>query len=180
MAQHPTFGWRLESVVSTRRNLSVLGGRMRPIGRARGWAPVTVSVPATWRLPQASGERYDRTSYLGNVPMSESHLGAEGDGRSPLVLPTRLYGRDSAYGRLASAWKKGAEGARVLALVSGYSGVGKIAVVQRLTTDVEASGGLSVAGKRDQVRRSTPERAGTSVELASGGDARGVRRSVSR
>lgn len=73
-----------------------------------------------------------------------------------LVLPDRLYGRDAPYARLAEAWQEAADGERVLALVSGYSGVGKTALVQRLRAEVVAGGGLFVAGKHDQLRRGTP------------------------
>jgi predicted ATPase len=73
-----------------------------------------------------------------------------------LSLPVLLYGRDGAYGRLVSAWGEAREGARALALVSGYSGVGKTAIVQRLREQVHGGGAAFLSGKYDQARRSTP------------------------
>lgn len=86
--------------------------------------------------------------------MSPSRVVAGGAGG--LEFSGRLYGREAAVDRLAVAWKEAAAGARVLVLVSGYSGVGKTAVVRRLQDAVEAGGGLFIAGKQDQVRRGTP------------------------
>ena len=73
-----------------------------------------------------------------------------------LPLPELLYGRDAAYGRLMSAWREVRDGARVLAVVSGYSGVGKTAIVRQLREPLCGDGAAFISGKYDQVRRSTP------------------------
>ena len=44
----------------------------------------------------------------------------------------------------------------MLALVSGYSGVGKTSIVARLQEEVESGGGLFISGKYDQICRCTP------------------------
>jgi predicted ATPase len=73
-----------------------------------------------------------------------------------LSLPALLYGRDGACGRLESAWNEARDGARSLALVSGYSGVGKTAIVGRLREKVLGGGAVFLGGKYDQARRNTP------------------------
>jgi predicted ATPase len=86
-------------------------------------------------------------------------MGSSDRGGNPtalLSLPTLLYGRDAACVRLVSAWGEVQGGARALALVSGYSGVGKTAIVLQLREQVHGSGAVFVSGKYDQVRRSTP------------------------
>ncbi len=73
-----------------------------------------------------------------------------------LALPEVLYGRDAVRDRLASVWHEARAGARTLALVSGYSGVGKTAVVRQLQDQVLGERAAFIGGKHDQVRRSTP------------------------
>lgn len=86
-------------------------------------------------------------------------MGSSDRGGNPtalLSLPALLYGRDAACVRLVSAWGEAQGGARALALVSGYSGVGKTAIVLQLREQVQSSGVAFISGKYDQVRRSTP------------------------
>lgn len=73
-----------------------------------------------------------------------------------LALPVQLYGREAVCERLVSVWLEARKGVRALALVSGYSGVGKTAIVQQLRKQVVGEGAAFIGGKHDQVRRSTP------------------------
>ena len=74
-----------------------------------------------------------------------------------LTVPEKLYGREQEVAALISAFDRIAKGGRPeLALVSGYSGVGKSAVVSELQKVVTPPRGLFAAGKFDQFKRDIP------------------------
>ncbi|NNG22972.1 EAL domain-containing protein [Telluria aromaticivorans] len=69
----------------------------------------------------------------------------------------RLYGRDSEVGAMRAAYGRVLQrGASELLLLCGPAGVGKSAVVKELEQDVNARGGVFVAGKFDQYKRQMP------------------------
>jgi PAS domain S-box-containing protein len=81
----------------------------------------------------------------------------ENDRPDRLLIPERLYGRErevetllASFGRVVNS------GARELVLISGYSGVGKSALVQELHTALVLGGGLFASGKFDQHKRDIP------------------------
>jgi len=74
----------------------------------------------------------------------------------PLV-PKKLYGRDRETKTLIDAFDQAmASGRPMLALVSGYSGIGKSAVVNELQKVLVPSRGLFASGKFDQNKRDVP------------------------
>ena len=73
----------------------------------------------------------------------------------PLVFANHLYGREAVAARLREAWGA-AQSTRILALVSGYSGSGKTALVEQLRVEAELRGECFISGKCDQERRGTP------------------------
>ena len=74
-----------------------------------------------------------------------------------LRIPEKLYGREAEVGRLLEAFDRVvAKGAPELVLVSGYSGVGKSAVVNELHKALVPPRGLFAAGKFDQYKRDIP------------------------
>lgn len=71
-------------------------------------------------------------------------------------LPQRLYGREAERAHLLEAFDRvGAERAELL-LVSGYSGVGKSALVQEIYGPVTGRRGYISTGKFDQLQRDVP------------------------
>jgi PAS domain S-box-containing protein len=83
-------------------------------------------------------------------------LGAH-DTPDRLVLPEQLYGRAREIDALCAAFDRIVKGgAPELVLVSGYSGIGKSAVVHELHTVLVPSRGLLAAGKFDQSKRDIP------------------------
>jgi PAS domain S-box-containing protein len=74
-----------------------------------------------------------------------------------LWIPERLYGRDQEVKVLLDAFEHvvTAEVPR-LALVSGFSGIGKSSVVNELHKAIVSSRGIFIAGKFDQHRRDIP------------------------
>lgn len=71
-------------------------------------------------------------------------------------LPQKLYGREAEAARLLAAFDRASRGATELLVVSGYSGIGKSALVQEIYRPVTESRGYFVAGKFDQLQREVP------------------------
>ncbi|MDB5027972.1 MAG: histidine kinase, partial [Candidatus Eremiobacteraeota bacterium] len=83
-------------------------------------------------------------------------LGAH-DVSDRLRIPERLYGRERELATLLSAFERVvAGGESELVLVSGYSGIGKSAVVNELHKALVPPRGLFAAGKFDQYKRNVP------------------------
>src|SRR6185295_5762298 len=82
-----------------------------------------------------------------------------GDHDTPdrLMIPERLYGRDREIDTLLAAFDRIAAGGKPeLVLVSGYSGIGKSAVVKELHKPLVPPRGLFASGKFDQYKRDIP------------------------
>jgi predicted ATPase/class 3 adenylate cyclase len=91
--------------------------------------------------------------YGGDAPIFP--LGEED--RSMLFrLPQRMYGREPEVGVLLNAFDRCADGARLLVLVSGYSGTGKTSLVHEVHKPITARRGYFSSGKFDQFQRATP------------------------
>ena len=74
------------------------------------------------------------------------------DLRCELIFPQKLYGRDAQCEALFSVWERASRGATELLLVSGYSGVGKSALVREVHKAIARRGGYFAAGKFEQFR----------------------------
>ena len=74
-----------------------------------------------------------------------------------LMIPEKLYGRDREVNTLLTAFDRIVDGGRPeLVLVSGYSGIGKSAVVNELHKPLVPPRGLFASGKFDQYKRDIP------------------------
>ena len=83
-------------------------------------------------------------------------LGAD-DLSDRLLIPEKLYGREREVDTLLAAFDRIVAGGRPeLVLVSGYSGVGKSAVVNELHKSLVPPRGLFASGKFDQYKRDIP------------------------
>src|SRR5262249_12685252 len=83
----------------------------------------------------------------------------EHDTPDRLLIPEKLYGRAREVETLRAAFDRVAKsGGPELVLVSGYSGVGKSAVVNELHKALVPSRGLFASGKFDQQKRDIPYR----------------------
>src|SRR5258705_229948 len=81
----------------------------------------------------------------------------EHDGSDRLLIPEKLYGREREIEALIAAFDRVvAHGITELVLVSGYSGIGKSAVVHELHKALVPPRGLFAAGKFDQYKRGIP------------------------
>src|SRR6202040_3051167 len=81
----------------------------------------------------------------------------EHDTPDRLLIPEKLYGRESEIEALVAAFDRVVAGARPeLVLVSGYSGIGKSSVVHELHKVLVPPRGLFASGKFDQYKRDIP------------------------
>jgi len=78
------------------------------------------------------------------------------DTTGALHIPQKLYGRSEQIAELLSAFESASEGGADLLFVSGYSGVGKSALVNEVHKSIARRGGYFIAGKFDQVNRNIP------------------------
>ena len=91
------------------------------------------------------------TAALTNSPL------AEHDTPDRLLIPEKLYGRTSETEILLTSFDRVVAGNRPeLVLVSGYSGIGKSAVVNELHKPLVPPRGLFASGKFDQYKRDIP------------------------
>lgn len=73
-----------------------------------------------------------------------------------LIWPQKLYGRDNETQELLRAVEQSKNGIPNVFLVSGYSGIGKTALIDELQSPILAQGGFLLSGKCDQFNKSKP------------------------
>ncbi len=81
---------------------------------------------------------------------------ARHDGSDKFNIPQKLYGREQEIAALMSAFEQVSQGESQLMLVSGYSGVGKSALVREIYKPITRQRGYFIAGKFDQFQRNIP------------------------
>ncbi|HBF06643.1 MAG TPA: hypothetical protein DDW29_00235, partial [Gammaproteobacteria bacterium] len=106
------------------------------------------------RYQSANGLLYD-LALCQRSPLSTFELGKQ-DFSHELQAPKKLYGRELQVEKLLNAFEDASKGQAVLALVSGFSGIGKTSVVHEIHKPITAKRGLFLSGKCDQLRRNTP------------------------
>lgn len=130
--------------------------------------PAAVSAITMKLLAKTAEERYQTAAgvehdlrrciakWESRKPIDVFPLGAQ-DIPDRLRIPEKLYGRDHEVETLLSAFDRIVAGSRPeLVLVSGYSGVGKSAVVNELHKPLVPPRGLFASGKFDQYKRDIP------------------------
>jgi PAS domain S-box-containing protein len=73
-----------------------------------------------------------------------------------LVIPQKLYGRESELDILDHALNLTSQGKGTLMMVSGYAGIGKTSLVREIQSAVAGKGGYFITGKFDQLKRNIP------------------------
>src|SRR6202166_571721 len=138
-----------------------------PVERLKD-VPVPVSAIVSKLLAKTAEERYQTAAGLERdlrrclVVWETQHridafpLG-QYDKPDQLLIPEQLYGREREIGTLLAAFDRVVTSERPeLVLVSGYSGIGKSAVVNELHKALVPSRGLFASGKFDQYKRDIP------------------------
>jgi len=96
-------------------------------------------------------DAWDRTGRIDPFPLCAHDTSAR------LLIPGRLYGRESEMAGLQAAFERVRQGGRAeLMLVSGYSGIGKSSLVNELQSGSGRSERRFAAGKYDQYKRDIP------------------------
>ena len=130
--------------------------------------PAAVSALILKLLAKTAEERYQTAAGLerdlrrclaaweARRPIDAFPLGQH-DTSDQLLIPQKLYGREREIGALLAAFDRVVTSGRPeLVLVSGYSGIGKSAVVNELHKALAPARGLFASGKFDQYKRDIP------------------------
>jgi PAS domain S-box-containing protein len=138
-----------------------------PAERLKG-VPIPVSAIVSKLLAKTAEERYQTAAGLERdlrrclAAWETQHridafpLGQH-DTPDRLLIPEKLYGREREIGALLAAFDRVVTSGRPeLVLVSGYSGIGKSAVVNELHKALVTPRGLFASGKFDQYKRDIP------------------------
>lgn len=78
------------------------------------------------------------------------------DYNSQFLIPQKLYGRDIEVSKLLSSFERVRSGELELALISGYSGIGKTSIVNEVQKSILHSRGFFIQGKFEQLQRNIP------------------------
>lgn len=111
------------------------------------------------RYQSAWGLKYDLEKALNHLTpeltIIDFPLG-EQDFSGQCQIPQKLYGRESAIQTLLQAFEQISEGHTELMLITGYSGIGKTALVHEVHKPMTEKRGYFASGKFDQYQRNTP------------------------
>lgn len=112
------------------------------------------------RYQSAAGLKYDleicQERLLAGGELSDFVPGRR-DRSSQLLIPQKLYGREAEVTALMDAFDRvSQEGVAEMMLVSGYSGIGKTAIVNEVHKPIVKARGYFIAGKYDQFKRNIP------------------------
>jgi predicted ATPase len=111
-------------------------------------------------LPTAASAKAVVLESIGPEGPAPGHSGGSSldqrDAVIGLTTPRHLYGRQAASGQMLAAFQRVMRGATELVLVSGYSGIGKSALVDELHRAIAPKAVLFARGKFDQYKRDIP------------------------
>ncbi|MBO3460232.1 trifunctional serine/threonine-protein kinase/ATP-binding protein/sensor histidine kinase [Aetokthonos hydrillicola Thurmond2011] len=114
---------------------------------------------ASDRYQSALGLKYDLEKcweQLKQTGSIESFPIAKWDVCARFVIPEKLYGREEEANQLLAAFERVAQGNSELMLVTGFSGIGKTAVVNEVHKPIVRQRGYFIKGKYDQFNRNIP------------------------
>lgn len=111
------------------------------------------------RYQSCAGLLYDLEQCLDRLldtnEITEFALGSQ-DHSDQFQISSKLYGREKELARLNEAFQRTKAGKAELALVSGYSGVGKSSFVREFQKFVDLEGGFFISGKFEQYKKNPP------------------------
>jgi predicted ATPase/GAF domain-containing protein len=90
---------------------------------------------------------------LGQI--SQFSLGSQ-DIAEKFQIPQKLYGREREVNQLLTAFEEVSKGEKRMIVISGYSGIGKSALVNEIHKPITGKRGRFIKGKFDQLQRDTP------------------------
>ncbi|WP_318670628.1 AAA family ATPase [Nostoc flagelliforme] len=95
----------------------------------------------------------DRLESLGQI---DEFCLATQDVCDRFVIPEKLYGREKEVTQLLTTFERVSQGSSEIMLVSGYSGIGKSALVNEIHKPILRQRGYFISGKFDQLQRDIP------------------------
>ncbi len=109
------------------------------------------------RYQSAFGLMHDlqKTAHLQDKPDADFPLG-EKDFSGKLAIPEILYGREQEVKQLIDIYEHVTHGRSEMLVISGFSGVGKSALVHEIHKPVTEQQGIYIEGKFDQFQRNIP------------------------
>ena len=111
------------------------------------------------RYQSAAGLKFDLETCLQQLQTTgkiENFPVGQRDRGNQLLIPQKLYGRETEVQILLDAFGRVSLGATEMMLVSGYSGIGKTSIVNEVHKPIVAARGYFIAGKFDQFKRNIP------------------------
>ncbi|NCS01078.1 MAG: AAA family ATPase [Microcystis aeruginosa G13-11] len=129
--------------------------------------PLTVSNIISKLLAKTPEERYqsawgikaDLENCLNQLKMKRQILQfplASQDIAERFQIPQKLYGREQKINQLLTAFERVSQGTTEIVLISGYSGIGKSALVNEIHKPITRQRGQFIKGKFDQLQRNIP------------------------
>lgn len=118
-----------------------------------------LSKSADDRYQGASGIESDLVHCLhqfqstGKIPLFQL---ASADITQRFTVPQKLYGRDQEIATLLKSFEKACSGAKEIMLVTGYSGIGKTALIHEIDKSLTITKSFFTSGKFDQFLRHIP------------------------
>ncbi len=111
------------------------------------------------RYQSARGIKADLETCLNQLKsqgeISPFSLGSQ-DITDKFYIPQKLYGREQEVNQLLTAFEQVSQGTTGMILVSGYSGIGKSALVNEIHKPITRQRGQFISGKFDQLQRDIP------------------------
>ncbi|MCH8293322.1 serine/threonine-protein kinase PknK, partial [Candidatus Poribacteria bacterium] len=86
----------------------------------------------------------------------EDFVPGKSDVSSKFQIPQKLYGRGQEIEMLLAAFDRVSQGTKEMMFVSGYSGIGKSALVNEIHKPIVRQRGYFISGKIDQFQRNIP------------------------
>ena len=111
------------------------------------------------RYQSALGLKYDLEkclNYYRELGRIKGFQLGERDICDRFLIPEKLYGREREIQQLLAAFNRVATGDREMMLVSGFSGIGKTAVINEVYKPITRQKGYFIKGKYDQFNRNIP------------------------
>ncbi|MBS1609275.1 MAG: AAA family ATPase [Bacteroidetes bacterium] len=146
---------------------SHIARQVRPLNDVKQDIPEIISRICLRLLAKSADERYQSASGLihdlikcRDLYRDQSGIGdfslGELDVPDQFRIPDKLYGRSGELDKLLSSFKRAAGGKAEIALIAGYSGVGKSRLVSEIKKVISQEKGYFISGKFDQFKRDVP------------------------
>ncbi|MCL2931603.1 MAG: AAA family ATPase [Trichodesmium sp. MAG_R03] len=111
------------------------------------------------RYQNALGIKADLETCLNQLKsrgkISQFILGSQ-DISEKFQIPQKLYGREQEVAQLLTTFEKVTQGTTEMIIISGYSGIGKSALVNEIYKPITRQRGQFIKGKFDQLQRDIP------------------------